>query len=288
MSTASGLSTAGGIRPWNGAGRDPSVECVFEIPDSTRAFPPRAATPQDRLHQLAAEATRAAQPLPAPGPPPRSPGVLVQRWVPAALTRGGLGRRRVVVAVVALACVLAVLGGAVFLGDAPTPEGAPALPVARAGAPPAGAEGASPPVGGPIVVSVVGKVAAPGLVSVPAGSRVADAVRAAGGAAAGVDVSAVNLARKLVDGEQVYVGVPPPPGAQQGDQAGATPGGRIDLNTATPQQLDALPGIGEVTAQRIIDWRTRHGGFRSVEQLREVDGIGETRFSRLREQVVVS
>ena len=144
-----------------------------------------------------------------------------------------------------------------------------------------------------LVISVVGKVRSPGLVTVPSGARVADALRAAGGALDGVDVSALNLARKLTDGEQIYVGVPVPAGVQAGaaapDQAsGGEPGGKVNLNTATQDQLDTLPGVGEVTAKRIVDWRTQHGAFSSVEQLQEVDGIGATRFSRLRDQVTVS
>jgi competence protein ComEA len=154
----------------------------------------------------------------------------------------------------------------------------------------------------PLVVSVSGRVVRPGLVEVPAGSRVADVLAAAGGPAPGTDLAGLNLARRVVDGEQVAVGVPPAPDAlpaaaggaggavpsAPGPAAGsARPPGKLDLNSATPEQLDALPGVGPVTAQRILEWRTRHGRFARVEQLREIEGIGERRFGQLRELVTV-
>ncbi|GAA1174700.1 ComEA family DNA-binding protein [Pseudonocardia alaniniphila] len=168
--------------------------------------------------------------------------------------------------------------------------GAPADP-----APAAGAGLPQPSV--PLVVSVSGRVQRPGLVEVPAGARVADVLHAAGGVLPGTDLAGVNLARRVVDGEQVAVGVPPAPDAVPAAGAGgpvppgpARPGvppGRVDLNAATVEQLDVLPGVGPVTAQRIIEWRTRHGRFARVEQLREIEGIGERRFAQLRELVKV-
>jgi len=150
---------------------------------------------------------------------------------------------------------------------------------------------AAPPADAELVVAVVGKVAKPGLVRVPGGSRVDDAVRAAGGAQPGVDLAGLNLARKLVDGEQVLVGVDPPPGTATAPGS-ATPGaatatGPLNLNAASATELDALPGIGPVLAQRIVDWRTEHGRFDTVEQLREVKGIGESTFADLEGAVVV-
>lgn len=146
---------------------------------------------------------------------------------------------------------------------------------------------------GPLVLSVSGRVARPGLIELPDGARVADALEAAGGALPGTDLSTLNLARRVVDGEQIAVGVPPAPdaagapAAAGGGQAATAGGGPVDLNTATESQLDALPGVGPVTASRILEWRRIHGRFARVEQLREIEGIGERRFAQLRELVVV-
>ncbi|MEV5876212.1 ComEA family DNA-binding protein [Streptomyces sp. NPDC052101] len=152
--------------------------------------------------------------------------------------------------------------------------------------------GASPTPGGQIVVDVSGKVREPGIRRLPAGSRVADALRAAGGVRPGVPTEGLNRARFLIDGEQVVVGVPggaaAPPGPAVGPlsgPAGATPTTPVSLNTATADQLDTLPGVGPVLAQHIIDYRAQHGGFRSVDELREVNGIGDRRFSDLRDLV---
>jgi competence protein ComEA len=129
-----------------------------------------------------------------------------------------------------------------------------------------------------VVVSVVGLVARPGLVTLPTGARVADAVEAAGGLLPDADPASVNLAAVVADGEQVAVGTPGsggPAGAPAGTVgAGAAPGGLVDLNTAGVAALDALPGIGPVLAQRIVDHRSREGPFRSVDQLDDVPGIG--------------
>nr|WP_245573400.1 ComEA family DNA-binding protein [Amycolatopsis benzoatilytica] len=182
------------------------------------------------------------------------------------------------VALALLAAAAVVVGGLAFFGPSPAAEVAPSLPAARAQVPTA----AKPAAGDKLVISVVGLVRSPGLVTVPSGSRVADALRAAGGANPGVDLTALNLARKLADGEQLAVGIPAAQAAPAGAGAAAS---KIDLNAATAEQLDTLPGVGEVTARRIVDWRTQHGGFSSVEQLRDVDGIGESKFQKLREQV---
>jgi competence protein ComEA len=151
-------------------------------------------------------------------------------------------------------------------------------------------------------VHVVGAVRRPGVVELPAGSRVADAVAAVGGVTRRGDPASVNLARAAVDGEQVVVGrrgdagavgaaVPPAPGAA-GTPGVAAPGvsapaAPVDLNTATLEQLDALPGIGPVLGQRILDWRAANGRFSTVEELGEVSGIGEATLGDLRPLVTV-
>ncbi|WP_405084292.1 ComEA family DNA-binding protein [Microbispora sp. NBC_01389] len=143
-----------------------------------------------------------------------------------------------------------------------------------------------------LVVYVTGKVRRPGVFVLPTGARAADAIQAAGGVRRGASPGGVNLARHVVDGEQITVGSP----AQSGEAAGpdappggmGTPGGAVvNLNTATAAQLDALPGVGGVIAQRIVDYRDARGGFQSVEQLKDVPGIGERKFAELRDKVTV-
>ncbi|MEU4695002.1 ComEA family DNA-binding protein [Actinoplanes sp. NPDC023714] len=140
-----------------------------------------------------------------------------------------------------------------------------------------------------VVIAVGGKVRRPGLVHLPPGARVADALTAAGGAEPGVDVAALNLARKVVDGELIMVGVTPPPGTVTvpGASAGTAPGGLLNLNTAELRDLDELPGVGPVLAQRILDAREQMGGFKAVADLRKVDGIGDARYEQLKELVTV-
>ncbi|MGA4543947.1 helix-hairpin-helix domain-containing protein [Uniformispora flossi] len=163
-----------------------------------------------------------------------------------------------------------------------------------------GVEASAVPTAPPTVsVHVVGKVAQPGVLALPAGSRVDDALKAAGGVLPGTDLSVLNLARVLVDGEQIPVGVPgatappPVPAAVPGPAAAGAGGGKaaaggvVDLNTATAEQLDALPGIGPVMAAHILDWRREHGRFTSVDQLREIRGIGARRLEEIRSKVRV-
>lgn len=165
--------------------------------------------------------------------------------------------------------------------DGPGPAGRPDT----AGPGPTGAAGSTQ-----LVVAVTGRVHRPGLVTLPDGARVADALAAAGGALPDTDIAWLNLARRVQDGELVVVGVTPPPGAVTGPvPAGGQPGesGKVDLNAASQQQLETLPGVGPVLAQRIIDHRERVGGFTSVNDLRKVSGIGDARFDQLRELVTV-
>ncbi|HTE72109.1 MAG TPA: helix-hairpin-helix domain-containing protein [Actinomycetes bacterium] len=231
---------------------------------------------------------------------------------------------RAVVALLVLVLV-AVLAAAVTTWlarprELPAPDrarlvGAP-LPAGASGGPAAGAAdggaadgGAGSPLAGPVaaasastgmlVVHVVGAVRRPGVVELPAGSRVADAVAAVGGLTGRGDPASVNLARPAVDGEQVVVArrgavgaaVPPAAGAA-GTPGVAVPGvsapaAPVDLNTATLEQLDTLPGIGPVLAQRILDWRAANGRFSTVEELGEVSGIGEATLGDLRPLVTV-
>lgn len=134
-----------------------------------------------------------------------------------------------------------------------------------------------------VIVDVAGKVRRPGLVRLPTGSRVADAIAAAGGVKPGIAVDDLNLARVLADGEQVNVGVPA--ATQVG--TGASNSGPLMLNTASVQDLDALPGIGPVLAGRIVAWRTQHGAFASVDALTDVPGIGPAMLARLADLVRV-
>ncbi len=227
----------------------------------------------------------------APDPPPRP-----ARW-------GVTPRAALALLVVALL----VAAGLVVRAAVTTPEETvqPAIDPAAASVPAAGPSGeqpapaGSPPPGGlppqqpdasaspgPMAVHVVGAVVAPGVVEVAAGSRVADAVSAAGGLTAEADPAGVNLARPIGDGEQVVVPRPgetaPTPAAPAGGggtgartAAGGAVGGLVDLNAAGTTELDALPGIGPVLAQRIVDFREANGPFTSVEEIVEVPGIGD-------------
>lgn len=219
---------------------------------------------------------------------------LVQRWAPAGHGRWApqTGRRWMSIAVAVTGIVVAACTTVLLLSGGPAREATPPLPLAD----PAGSGSASPPssttaVPESLVVSVVGKVAKPGLVTLPAGARVADALAAAGGAVGEAARTTVNLARQVTDGEQLYVGIPRPAGMPSAPTGAGRPGTqpkhKVDLNTANQKQLEELPGVGEVTAQRIIEWRTEHGGFSTVDQLRDVDGIGRKRFDDLRELVQV-
>jgi competence protein ComEA len=142
-----------------------------------------------------------------------------------------------------------------------------------------------------VVVDVAGKVRHPGIVTLPPGSRVVDALEAAGGARSGVELADLNLARVLVDGEQILVGVTPPASwAPTGAPTSASVSagvGVVDINTADQAMLETLPGIGPVTAQAILQWRTENGAFTSVDELLEVDGIGEVTLSEIRDLVTV-
>ncbi len=140
------------------------------------------------------------------------------------------------------------------------------------------------PAAAQLVVDVAGAVRRPGLYHLAAGTRIADAVAAAGGATGKADVTLVNLAAPLADGEQVLV---PTRGAAGGATGGApSPTAPLDLNTANADQLDALPGVGPATAQKIIDYRQAHGPFRSIDELEGVPGIGPSKLAQLKGLVI--
>jgi competence protein ComEA len=248
-----------------------------------------------RLAQLGAELA-GQHPDPAepsvPGPAIPVPGRHAAR-------RGG-GRWGLGPAHLLVVAVLAALGlgltawwavrGQPQVVDAP----APLAPVGSlaAGTPvgetTATAPAASPSAGDSVTVDVAGKVRRPGIVVLDEGARVVDAVTAAGGARRGVDLSSVNLARVLVDGEQIVVGAPgatagpSPPGAPA-----AAGGALVNINTASPTELESLPEVGPVTAQAIVTWREEHGGFSSVDELLEVDGIGDATLAQITPHVTV-
>jgi competence protein ComEA len=195
--------------------------------------------------------------------------------------------RRGVKALAAVAVLVVLAAGFLAWRSRPRAEPVAAdLPAPAATAAPA--QAAASATGGEIVVAVAGKVRRPGLVRLPPGSRVADAIEAAGGVLPGTDLATVNLARKVADGELIVVGAPAPAAPGAGGSSGPDgSGGKVNLNTATLAQLDSLPGVGQVLAQRILDYRTSHGGFRSVSDLRQVDGIGDSRFEQLKDLVTV-
>ena len=160
----------------------------------------------------------------------------------------------------------------------------PDLPVGGGDVPARWGASSGAPAAGELVVDVEGKVKHPGIVTLPAGSRVHEAVAKAGGVRGRVDTSTLNMARVLTDGEQILVGVEPAPGDPATGGTSAA-GARISLASATLEQLDTLPGIGPVTAQAILDHRSEHGPFTSVDDLLDVKGIGEATLADIRDQV---
>ncbi|MFE7559884.1 helix-hairpin-helix domain-containing protein [Kitasatospora sp. NPDC057500] len=228
-------------------------------------------------------------PLPGdPVPDDPLPARVAQPWAGHA---SALDRRAVVGLLVLL--LLAVgYGVQHFWLARPQPVEVPAIAVASVPspatpgpAPPGGDTGGAAP-GTVVVIDIGGRVGSPGVHTLPGGSRVADALRVAGGPLAGTDLRNLNLARVLADGEQILVGEPipqPAAGAGTGPPPAAASKQPVSLNRATLEQLDTLPGVGPTLAQRIIAFRASHGGaFRSLDQLRQVSGIGERTYMELR------
>ena len=194
------------------------------------------------------------------------------------LRLSALSRRQLFGAAVAVAVVIVL--ALRHLGGGGAPAAAPSYA-------PVPARAAKPAAAKLLVVDVAGEVRRPGLHSLPAGSRVDDAIAAAGGATRKAQLDAVNLAAPVADGQQIVV-----PGSGAGgvsavsSPAGSSPSAPLDLNSATLEQLEALPGIGPVTAQKILDYRQQHGAFHAVAELEGVPGIGPAHLAQLKGLVI--
>jgi len=201
------------------------------------------------------------------------PSVLPEAW----RGRVVLGPGPVAVVAVLVALGLALTTWWVLRGQAEPVDPAPAPPALATPLPVGASPSASASGSAELVVDVAGKVRRPGIAVLKPGARVIDAIRAAGGVRKGASMSGLNLARLLVDGEQIVVGIPPPPGVAVSAAGNPTAqaGALVNINTATGAQLEELPGVGPVTAESIIAFRTEHGAFTSVDELLDVSGIGD-------------
>lgn len=265
---------------------------VFERPSTTN--PPRTRLtsllaerdPAARLAEFDRQHASAAEQNSPPAVRTGRAGHLVERWVAGGgrtiVRLRALGVRWRLPLVTIGALLTGVVGTLALASGTTRVEAPPPLPVAAVTS-----TTTTVPTAEYLVVSVVGKVRSPGLVTLVPGARVAAALDAAGGVPAGVDITSLNLARKLTDGEQIAVGIPAAPQPEAAASGAAGVPSTVDLNSATVQQLDVLPGVGKVTAQRIVEWRTQHGRFTSITQLRDISGIGEAKFGRLRGLVKV-
>jgi competence protein ComEA len=231
--------------------------------------------------------------------------------VASLLGRVGLSAQHASVAALLVLCLLLVgawwalrsvpqthpvtMGSARAMSTMPTPDppASAANPASPSSAGGVVVGGSGPPsAAARLVVDVAGKVRHPGIVELPAGSRVVDAIAAAGGARPGVSLTSLNLARPLVDGEQIVVGLAVPFGGGTPATGGAATATSpsippVNLNTATAEQLDTLPDVGPVTAQAILTWRTDNGPFSSVDELLQVSGIGAATLADVRPYVYV-
>lgn len=269
---------------------DPGLDVGRESP-VTPLGPDGAAEP---AATPALEPARAAGPTPMPGTLLR--GWLADRaplWAQPAVERLGIGA-----VLAAIAVIIAVVIGVAALhhrgsaGYSSSYDSSAAAPIDGPSASPfPSAVADSPTDGASIVVDVGGRVRKPGLVTLPQGARVADAIAAAGGPMRHREIARLDLAARVTDGQLLLVGVGPSsaPGASTGS---TTPGpaessaAPVDLNSATIDELETLPRVGPVTAQKIIDWRTAHSGFTSVEQLQQISGIGPATYAELAPLVV--
>jgi competence protein ComEA len=193
---------------------------------------------------------------------------------------------RTQIATYAVAALIVVVLGVRFMqGQARSAATAHAGESGAGGGAPAVRVESRPP--GVALVHVAGAVERPGVYRLRDGERIQDAVRRAGGARRGADLNGINLAAKVADGQQVVVPRHAAAGAPAGASSGPTgaPAQPVSLNTATAEQLDTLDGVGPATAQKILDWRRQHGGFRSIDDLGEVPGIGPKKLAALRTKV---
>lgn len=269
--------------------REPRPPWDRDAQMAAQSLPPSPVAPGPEQGEAPAHPPQASE-LPRPGRHaarrrlPAMPGRL--------LPDGWEGRVALGPGPVAVLAVLAAVGFALccwwLLRSEPEPVAGPLAPAGLAtpvavGSPSATAAPTE------LVVDVAGKVRRPGIAVLEPGARVIDAIRAAGGARAGVRLTGLNLARLLVDGEQILVGVAPAPGVAASAATGApgAGGGLVSINTATAAQLEELPGVGPVTAEAIISFRTEHGAFSSVEELLDVSGIGEATLAEIAPHVTL-
>ncbi len=282
-------------------GDDPGLWDLDELPAD-----PEPPAPAEHIGEVIAPGWL-REPKPRPG---RWDHLVPARFHGARLDPG----RRGVLTLTAIGLLTIIITAIVVLRERPVAHPVPPLAALRTTTPahPSGvamspdaarSNTAAPAPSAPteLVVSVVGQVHTPGLVRLPAGSRVADALAAAGTPTPTADLTGLNLAQRLLDGDQVLVGATPglTPGTPQlgsgtisaggatshTPPAAPTPATRLNLNTATESDLDALPGVGPITARAILTWRTTNGPFTDITQLGEVDGIGPARLTRLRDLV---
>ncbi len=278
----------------------------------------RTELPAERLRRrLGAQPTAAGQPdydADDSDDPDTDPNSLLPRWLPdgsvqhdgwLAKVRADPGRAGAL-ALAAVAAIAVLVTIFTLMREQPAPVASAKLPPVDTAATASRTPSPAAQPNQPVVVSVVGLVHTPGLVTLPPGARIADALKAAGGTTEGADTIGLNMARPVDDGEQIVVGLAPVKGQPAVLGSSVSPGSTapvptssasrpakggpaqtINLNTATVQQLDTLPGVGPVMAAAIVAWRQANGKFTSVDQLGEVDGIGPGRLEKLRPLVRV-